>query len=96
MRDLVTHPPLDAGLPLRPKILPHFFPVSGHGLLLNLAQMRIVDLVRFPDTGEWARLLNWVAHPLGFRLSKSAAFDFGFALRVRQAQRERRRGRLAA
>jgi len=40
------------------------------------------------------RLLNRVAHPLGFGFSKGAACDFGFALRVRQAQRERRRGRL--
>src|SRR2546430_12917382 len=51
MADLVTHPRLDAGLPLRPKMFVNVLPVPRHGLLLDLAQMRIVDFVRLLDVG---------------------------------------------
>jgi hypothetical protein len=36
--------------------------------------------------GGWARILNWVAHPLGFGFEKGAGFDFVFIL-TRAVQR---------
>jgi hypothetical protein len=42
------------------------------------------------DMDGWARLLNWVAHPLGFGFSKGAVFDFVFSLLDTRAQRARK------